>query len=215
MRCQAGIPPEPSRRGWNLPCQRSDLHATHGPLQAKAEVSLSLPLTHGCFSHGTHLLFKKKPRPALRVSADSWYSRVPSEPPEPPQPPAPPAPPAPLVPPAPPAPPTPPIPPAPENLGNRTVLKLVLPSAFDELLSEPESNKLANELIEAPGPAPHWGTLEAYTWDESAVGTNGDVAADDEHRGGDDMDAEADTEAEAGAKAGTEAGTEADVFPEG
>ncbi|CAI7830691.1 unnamed protein product [Closterium sp. NIES-53] len=61
---------------------------------------------------GTHFLFKKKPtrRPAFRVDAGRWYSRIPPEPPEPPRPPAPPAPPSP---PAPPAPPVPPAPPAP------------------------------------------------------------------------------------------------------
>ncbi|CAI7801330.1 unnamed protein product, partial [Closterium sp. NIES-54] len=97
---------------------------------------------------GTHFLFKKKPtrRPAFRVDADGWYSRIPPEPPEPPRPPAPPAPPAPPSPPAPPAPPVPPAPPAPgpvsaQVTGNQPVLTVLLPSAFDEYLSEPESNK--------------------------------------------------------------------------
>ncbi|CAI7840608.1 unnamed protein product [Closterium sp. NIES-53] len=69
---------------------------------------------------GTHFLFKKKPtrRPAFRVDADGWYSRIPPEPPEPPLPPAPPVPPAPPAPPSPPAPPAPPVPPAPPPLGH-------------------------------------------------------------------------------------------------
>ncbi|CAI7797680.1 unnamed protein product [Closterium sp. NIES-53] len=104
---------------------------------------------------GTHFLFKKKPmrRPSFRVDADGWYSRIPPEPPEPPRPPAPPAPPAPPSPPAPPPPPVPPAPPplgpvSPQLTGNQPVLTLLLPSAFDEYLSEPESNKAQDEYVE-------------------------------------------------------------------
>ncbi|CAI7871059.1 unnamed protein product, partial [Closterium sp. NIES-54] len=71
-------------------------------------------------------------KPAFRVSADGWYSRVPPKPPQPPLPPAPPAPPAPPIPLAPPTPPAPPNPPVPENFGNRPVLRLLLPTALNE-----------------------------------------------------------------------------------
>ncbi|CAI7850702.1 unnamed protein product, partial [Closterium sp. NIES-53] len=65
------------------------------------------------------------------------------DPPEPPQPSVPPAPPAPPVPPTPPAPPVPPVPlcPVAPHIDNHPVLTLLLPSAFDEYLSEPDSNK--------------------------------------------------------------------------
>ncbi|CAI7871164.1 unnamed protein product [Closterium sp. NIES-53] len=102
---------------------------------------------------GTHFLFKKKPtrRPAFRVDADGWYSRIPPKPPEPPRPPAPPAPPSPRAPPAPPVPPAPPPPGpvSPQLTGNQPVLTLLLPSAFDEYLSEPESNKAQDEYVES------------------------------------------------------------------
>ncbi|CAI7779067.1 unnamed protein product, partial [Closterium sp. NIES-53] len=94
---------------------------------------------------------------------DGWYSRIPPDPPEPPQPlapPAPPAPPAPLVPPTPPAPPDPPSPPcsvAPHVTDNHPVLTLLLPFAFDEYLSEPDSNKGPDVYVPAPTPAPRWG----------------------------------------------------------
>ncbi|CAI7896237.1 unnamed protein product [Closterium sp. NIES-54] len=133
---------------------------------------------------GTHFLFKKKPtrRPAFRVDADGWYSRIPPEPPEPPRPPAPPAPPAPPSPPAPPAPPVPPAPPAPgpvsaQVTGNQPVLTLLLPSAFDEYLSEPESNKAPDEYVKVEHfPGGRWGQPDDCPWDESAVGADDDVA---------------------------------------
>ncbi|CAI7779163.1 unnamed protein product [Closterium sp. NIES-54] len=100
---------------------------------------------------GTHFLFKKKPssRPACHVTADGWCSRIPLDPPEPPQPPAPPAPPTPPAPPAPPTPPAPPVPPSPPcpvapHFDNHPVLTLLLPSAFDEYLSEPDYDKGPN-----------------------------------------------------------------------
>ncbi|CAI7813361.1 unnamed protein product, partial [Closterium sp. NIES-54] len=118
---------------------------------------------------GTHFLFKKKPysRPAFRVTSDGWYSRIPPDPPEPPQPPAPPAPPAPPVPPTPPAPPVPPVPPCPvaPHIDNHPVLMLLLPSAFDEYLSEPDYDKGPDVDVPAPGPAPRWGQPEDFTWD--------------------------------------------------
>ncbi|CAI7812033.1 unnamed protein product, partial [Closterium sp. NIES-53] len=81
--------------------------------------------------------------PAFRVTSDGWYSRIPPDPPEPPQPPAPPAPPAPPEPPTPPAPPAPPVPPCPvaPHIDNHPVLTLLLPSAFDEYLSEEDYDK--------------------------------------------------------------------------
>ncbi|CAI7901389.1 unnamed protein product [Closterium sp. NIES-54] len=94
-------------------------------------------------------------------------------------------------------------------MGTRPVLTLLLPSAFDEYLLEIETNKRTVEWIEALASAPRWGQPEDCTWDESAVGADDDVVANDEHH------AKGDKGAETGAKAGTEAGTEADVFPEG
>ncbi|CAI7872684.1 unnamed protein product [Closterium sp. NIES-53] len=120
---------------------------------------------------------------------DGWYCCVPPEPPVPPQPPESPAPPS------PPAPPTPPAPPAPPN---PPVLRLLNPSAFDEYLSESERNKAPDEYVEVPAPAPRWGGPEGCTWDESAVGTDDDVADSEEE-----------------CPASTEAGTAEDVFPEG
>ncbi|CAI7860507.1 unnamed protein product, partial [Closterium sp. NIES-54] len=94
--------------------------------------------------------------------------------PEPPQPPAPPAPPAPLVPPTPPAPPAPPCPVVP-HIDNHPVLTLLLPSAFDEYMSEPDYDKGPDVDVPAPAPAPRWGQLEDFMWDESAVGADDDV----------------------------------------
>ncbi|CAI7865084.1 unnamed protein product [Closterium sp. NIES-54] len=167
---------------------------------------------------GTHFLFKKKPssRPAYCVTADGWYSRIPPDPPEPPQPPAPPAPPAPPVPPTPPAPPVPPVPPCPvaPHIDNHPVLMLLLPSAFDEYLSEPDYDKGPDVDVPAPAPAPRWGQPEDFTWDESAVGADDDVQDAEEG-----WRAEGDAGAEGGTEADTEIATEADtakdVFPEG
>ncbi|CAI7864691.1 unnamed protein product [Closterium sp. NIES-54] len=168
---------------------------------------------------GTHFLFKKKPtrRPAFRVDADGWYSRIPPEPPEPPRPPAPPAPPAPPSPPAPPAPPVPPAPPplgpvSPQLTGNQPVLTLLLPLAFDEYLSEPESNKAQDEYVEVEHfPGGHWGQPDDCPWDKSAVGADDDVADAEEASGADS--AEGGTEASAGG--GAQGGTAEDEFPEG
>ncbi|CAI7873913.1 unnamed protein product, partial [Closterium sp. NIES-53] len=171
---------------------------------------------------GTHFLFKKKPtqRPAFKVDADEWYSRIPPEPPEPPRPPVPPAPPAPPAPPSPPAPPAPPVPPAPpppgpvspQLTGNQPVLTLLLPSAFDEYLSEPESNKAQDEYVEVEhASGGHWGQPDDYPWDESAVGADDDVADAEEASGPES--AEGGTEASAGG--GAQGGTAEDVFPEG
>ncbi|CAI7878451.1 unnamed protein product [Closterium sp. NIES-53] len=146
---------------------------------------------------GTHFLFKKKPsrRPAFRVDADRWYSRIPPELLEPPRPPAPPAPPppsSPPAPPAPPAPPSPPVPPAPpppgpvspQLTGNQPVLTLLLPSAFDEYLSEPESNKAHDEYVEVEhASGGRWGQPDDCPWDESAVGADDDVADAEEASG--------------------------------
>ncbi|CAI7866071.1 unnamed protein product [Closterium sp. NIES-53] len=167
---------------------------------------------------GTHFLFKKKPssRPAYRITADGWYSRIPPDLSEPPQPPAPPAPPAPPVPPTPPAPPVPPVPPCPmpPHIDNHRVLTLLLPSALDEYLSEPDYDKGPDVDVPAPTPAPRWGQPEDSTWDESAVGADDDVQDAEEGwraegDAGDEGGTEADTEA------ATEAGTPEDVFPEG
>ncbi|CAI7873224.1 unnamed protein product [Closterium sp. NIES-54] len=168
---------------------------------------------------GTHFLFKKKPtrRPAFRVDADEWYSRIPPEPPEPPRSPAPPAPPAPPSPPAPPAPPVPPAPPplgpvSPQLTGNQPVLTLLLPSAFDEYLSEPESNKAQDEYVEVEHfPGGRWGQPGDCPWDESAVGADDDVA--DAEEASDADGAEGGTEASA--RGGAQGGTADDVFPEG
>ncbi|CAI7756452.1 unnamed protein product [Closterium sp. NIES-53] len=169
---------------------------------------------------GTHFLFKKKPssRPAYRVTADGWYSRIPPDPPEPPQPPAPPTPPAPPVPPTPPAPPppVPPVPPCPvaPHIDNHRVLTLLLPSAFDEYLSEPNYDKDPDVDVPAPAPAPRWGQPEDFMWDESAVGADDDVQdAEEGWRAEGDAGAEGGTEADT--EAATEAGTAEDVFPEG
>ncbi|CAI7882459.1 unnamed protein product [Closterium sp. NIES-53] len=170
---------------------------------------------------GTHFLFKKKPtrRPAFRVDADGWYSRIPPEPLEPPRPPAPLAPPAPPAPPSPPAPPAPPVPPAPPPLGpvspqltgNQPVLTLLLPSAFDEYLSKPESNKAQDEYVEVEHfPGGRWGQPDDCPWDESPVGADDDVANAEEASGADG--AEGGTEASAGG--GAQGGTADDVFPE-
>ncbi|CAI7850822.1 unnamed protein product [Closterium sp. NIES-54] len=165
---------------------------------------------------GTHFLFKKKPtrRPAFRVDADWWYSRIPPEPPEPPRPPAPPAPPSPPAPPAPPVPPAPPPlgPVSPQLTGNQPVLTLLLPSAFDEYLSKPESNKAQDEYVEVKHfPGGRWGQPDDCPWDESAVGANDDVADAEEASGADG--AEGGTEASTGG--GAQGGTADDVFPEG
>ncbi|CAI7752336.1 unnamed protein product [Closterium sp. NIES-54] len=151
------------------------------------------------------------------VDADGWYSRIPLEPPEPPRPPAPPAPPAPPSPPAPPAPPVPPSPPplgpvSPQLTGNQPVLTILLPSAFDEYLSEPESNKAQDEYMEVEHfPGGRWGQPDDCPWDKSAVGADDDVADAEEASGADG--AEGGTEASAGG--GAQGGTADDVFPEG
>ncbi|CAI7914448.1 unnamed protein product [Closterium sp. NIES-53] len=142
--------------------------------------------------------------------------------PDPPEPPQPPAPPAPLAPPAPPMPPTPPaphVPPSPPcpvapHFDNHPMLTLLLPSAFDEYLSEPDYDKGPNVDVPAPAPAPRWGRPEDFTWDESAVGADDDVQdAEDDWRAEGDASAEGGTEADT--EAATEAGTAEDVFPEG
>ncbi|CAI7783088.1 unnamed protein product [Closterium sp. NIES-54] len=171
---------------------------------------------------GTHFLFKKKPtrRPALRVDADGWYSRIPPEPPEPPRPPAPPALPAPPARPSPPAPPAPPVPPAPSPLGhvspqltgNQPVLTLLLPSAFDEYPSEPESNKAQDEYVEVEHfPGGRWGQPDDCPWDESVVGADDDVA--DAEEASDADGAEGGTEAST--RGGAQGGTADDVCPKG
>ncbi|CAI7927572.1 unnamed protein product [Closterium sp. NIES-54] len=171
---------------------------------------------------GTHFLFKKKPssRPAYRVTADGWYSRIPLDPPEPPQPlalpapSAPPAPPVPSTPLAPSVPPSPPCPVAPHVTDNHLVLTLLLPSMFDEYLSELDYDKGPNVDVPALAPAPRWGQPEDFTWDESAVSADDDVQDAKE-----DWCVEGDAGAEGGTEADTEAATEAgtadDVFPEG
>ncbi|CAI7894740.1 unnamed protein product [Closterium sp. NIES-53] len=143
-------------------------------------------------------------------------SRIPPDPPEPPQPPAPPAPLAPPVPPTPFAPPVRPVPPclvAP-HIDNHRVLTLLLPSAFDEYLSETDYDKGPDVDVRAPAPAPRWGQPEDFTWNESAVGADDDVQDPEEgwHAEG-DAGAEGGTEADT--EAATEAGTSEDVFPEG
>ncbi|CAI7896670.1 unnamed protein product, partial [Closterium sp. NIES-54] len=148
------------------------------------------------------------------VDADGWYSRIPPEPPEPPRPPAPPAPPSPPAPPAPPVPPAPPPlgPVSPQLTGNQPVLTLLLPSAFDEYLSEPESNKAQDEYVEVEHfPGGRWGQPDDCPWDESVVGADDDVADAEEASGADG--AEGGTEASAGG--GAQGGTAEDVFPEG
>ncbi|CAI7777477.1 unnamed protein product [Closterium sp. NIES-54] len=161
---------------------------------------------------GTHFLFKKKPsaRPAFRVDADRWYSRIPPEPPQPPAPPAPPTPPAPPAPPAPPIPPSPAYPVHPVFTGNQPVLTLLLPSAFDEYLSEPDCDKRQDEYVAAPPPAPRWVQPDDCNWDESAVGADDKVADAEE-----EWHAERNTGGEGGTEGGTEAGIAEDVFPEG
>ncbi|CAI7869469.1 unnamed protein product [Closterium sp. NIES-54] len=112
------------------------------------------------------------------------------------------APPAPPSPPAPPAPPVPPAPPAPgpvsaQVTGNQPVLTVLLPSAFDEYLSEPESNKAPDEYVEVEHfPGGRWGQPDDCPWDESAVGADDDVADAEEASGADG--AEGGTEASAG-----------------
>ncbi|CAI7755507.1 unnamed protein product [Closterium sp. NIES-53] len=125
---------------------------------------------------GTHFLFKKKPssRPAYRVTSDGWYSRIPPDSPEPPAPPTPPAPP---VPPTPPAPPVPLCPVAP-HIDNHPVLTLLLPSAFDEYLSEPDYDK-------GPDVDDGWRT-EADTEAATEAGTAEDVFSEGAPGGDDD-----------------------------
>ncbi|CAI7883940.1 unnamed protein product [Closterium sp. NIES-54] len=115
---------------------------------------------------GTHFLFKKKPssRPAYRVTADGWYSRIPPDPPEPPQPPAPPAPPAPPVPPTPPAPPVPPS----------------SPFGADNDVQD------AEEDWRAEGDAGAKGGTEADTEAATKAGTTEDVFPEGEPGGDDD-----------------------------
>ncbi|CAI7902627.1 unnamed protein product [Closterium sp. NIES-53] len=164
---------------------------------------------------GTRFLFKKKPssRPVYRVTADEWYICITLDPSEPP---APPAPPAPLVPPTPPAPPVPPSPPCPmaPRIDNHPVLTLLLRSAFDEYLSEPDYYKGPNVDVPAPATAPRWGQPEDFMWDESVVGADDNVQdAEEDWRAEGNAGAEGGTEADT--EAATEAGTAQDVFPEG
>ncbi|CAI7769270.1 unnamed protein product [Closterium sp. NIES-54] len=154
----------------------------------------------------------------LLFTIEDVTNRIPPDPPEPPQPPAPPAPPAPPVPPTPPAPPppVPPVPPCPvaPHIDNHRVLTLLLPSAFDEYLSEPDYDKDPDVDVPAPAPAPRWGQPEDFMWDESAVGADDDVQdAEEGWRAEGDAGAEGGTEADT--EAATEAGTAEDVFPEG
>ncbi|CAI7922473.1 unnamed protein product [Closterium sp. NIES-53] len=145
-------------------------------------------------------------RPAFRVDADGWYSRIPPEPPEPPRPPAPPAPPSPPAPPAPPVPPAPPAlgPVSPQLTGNQPVLTLLLPSAFDEYLSEPESNKAQDEYVEVEHfPGGRWGQPDDCPWDESAVGADDDVADAEEASGADGAEGGTEASAGGGAQGGT------------
>ncbi|CAI7810235.1 unnamed protein product [Closterium sp. NIES-54] len=141
------------------------------------------------------------------------------DPPEAPQPPAPPVPPAPPAPPMPPTPPAPPVPLSPPcqmapHIDNHPLLTLLLPSAFDEYLSEPDYDKGPDVDVPAPAPAPRWGQPEDFTWDESAVGADDDVQdAEEDWRAEGDAGAEGGTEADT--EAATEAGTAEDVFPEG
>ncbi|CAI7848619.1 unnamed protein product, partial [Closterium sp. NIES-54] len=128
---------------------------------------------------GTHFLFKKKPsrRPAYRVTADGWYSRITPDPPEPPQPPAPSAPPTPPAPRVPPTPPAPPVPPSPScpvapHIDNHPVLTLLLPSGFDEYLSEPDYDKGPNVDADTEG-ATEAGTAEDV-FPEGATGGDDD-----------------------------------------
>ncbi|CAI7881843.1 unnamed protein product [Closterium sp. NIES-54] len=132
------------------------------------------------------------------------------------EPPAPPAPPAPLVPPTPPAPPVPPSPPCPmaPRIDNHPVLTLLLRSAFDEYLSEPDYYKGPNVDVPAPATAPRWGQPEDFMWDESVVGADDNVQdAEEDWRAEGNAGAEGGTEADT--EAATEAGTAQDVFPEG
>ncbi|CAI7857767.1 unnamed protein product [Closterium sp. NIES-54] len=90
----------------------------------------------------------------------------------------------------------------------------MLPSAFDEYLSEPDYDKGPDVDVPAPAPAPRWGHPEDFTWDESAVGADDDVQdAEEGWRAEGDAGAEGGTEADT--EAATEAGTAEDVFPEG
>ncbi|CAI7922328.1 unnamed protein product [Closterium sp. NIES-54] len=145
--------------------------------------------------------------------------RIPPDPPEPPAPPTPPTPPVPPAPPVPPTPPAPPVPPIPPcsvapHIDNNPVLTLLLPSAFDEYLSEPDYDKGPDVDVPTPAPAPRWGQPESFTWDESAVGGDDDVQdAEEGWRAEGDTGAEGGTEADT--EAATEAGTAEDVFPEG
>ncbi|CAI7839964.1 unnamed protein product [Closterium sp. NIES-54] len=179
-----------------------ELKATTDPIMAGGSSSLSA-LVRSSYSTTTQ-------------SADGWYSRIPPDPPEPPAPPPPPASPAPPVPPTPPAPPVPRVPPcsvAP-HIDNNPVLTLLLPSAFDEYLSEPDYDKGPDIDVPAPAPAPRWGQPEDFTWDESAVSADDDVQ-DAEEGWRAEGDAGADGGTEADTEAATDAGTAEDVFPEG
>ncbi|CAI7739195.1 unnamed protein product [Closterium sp. NIES-54] len=145
---------------------------------------------------------------------DHWDKRAYFKPPRPPAPPAPPAPPSPPAPPAPPVPPAPPPlgPVSPQLTSNQPVLTLLLPSAFDEYLSEPESNKAQDEYVEVEHfPAGRWGQPDDCPWDESEVGADDDVADAEEASGADG--AEGGTEASA--RGGARGDTADDVFPEG
>ncbi|CAI7821376.1 unnamed protein product, partial [Closterium sp. NIES-54] len=86
----------------------------------------------------------------------------------PPVPPAPPTTPAPPVPPTPPAPPVPPSPVAP-HIDNQLVLTLLLPSAFDEYMSELDYDKGPDVDVPAPAPAPRWGQPKDFMWDVSNI----------------------------------------------
>ncbi|CAI7822704.1 unnamed protein product [Closterium sp. NIES-53] len=100
------------------------------------------------------------------------------------------------------------------HIDNHRVLTLLLPSAFDEYLSEPDYDKGPDVDVPAPAPAPRWGQPEDFTWDEFAVGADDDVQdAEEDWRAEGDAGAEGGTEADT--EAATEAGTAEDVFPEG
>ncbi|CAI7828104.1 unnamed protein product [Closterium sp. NIES-53] len=141
----------------------------------------------------SHFLFKKKPpsRPAYRVTADGWYSRIPPDPPEPPQPPAPPARPAPPAPPVPPTPPAPPVPPSPPcpvapHIDNHPVLALLLSSAFDEIFGADDDVQDTEEDWRAEGDAGAEGGTEADTKAATEVGTSEDVFPEGAPGGDDD-----------------------------
>ncbi|CAI7814221.1 unnamed protein product [Closterium sp. NIES-54] len=149
---------------------------------------------------------------ALQPCDHQRFCTVLGLPPRPPAPPAPPPPSSPPAPPAPPAPPSPPVPPAPpppgpvspQLTGNQPVLTLLLPSAFDEYLSEPESNKAHDEYVEVEhASGGRWGQPDDCPWDESAVGADDDVADAEEASGTDGAEGGTEASAGGGAQGGT------------